>query len=143
MSDTARFGVNTTIGIVGIFDVATRMGLVGHDEDFGQTLGKWGVGEGWFIVLPILGPSDNRDVVGRFGDSFVNPINYLPWEYHLPGLILYTIDKRSQLLEADRLLYESFDPYLFVRSAYLQRRQSLIYDGSPPPEKDVDTQDET
>jgi phospholipid-binding lipoprotein MlaA len=136
-SDTGRLLLNTTAGIGGILDVATEIGLDKHNEDFGQTLGYWGVGEGWFLMLPLLGPSDNRDLIGKVGDAATNISFYLPgrddvYVYSANGLNL--INTYAGLLSTDDLVHEQFDPYLFVRTAYLQRRQSLIYDGNPPPE---------
>lgn len=136
-SDTGRLLLNTTAGLGGILDVATEVGLVRHNEDFGQTLGYWGVGEGWFLMLPLLGPSDNRDLIGAGADQFTNVSFYLPgrddvYVYSANGLNL--INTYAGLLSTDKLLHEQFDPYLFVRTAYLQRRQSLVYDGNPPPE---------
>jgi phospholipid-binding lipoprotein MlaA len=120
-----------------VIDVATEVGLTKHNEDFGQTLGYWGVGEGWYLVLPLLGPSDNRDLIGRVGDAATNVSFYLPgrddvYVYSANGLNL--INTYAGLLSTDRLIHEQFDPYLFVRTAYLQRRQNLVYDGNPPPE---------
>lgn len=136
-ADTGRLLINTTAGIGGLIDVASEVGLEKHNEDFGQTLGTYGVGEGWFLMLPLLGPSDNRDLIGTGVDQFADPTWYLPGRYDVykySGRGLYYINLRADLLPADALLKQQFDPYLFIRSAYLQRRQSLIYDGDPPPE---------
>lgn len=136
-SDLGRFLLNTTVGLGGLIDVASDSGLAHHDEDFGQTLGYWGVGEGWYLVIPLLGPSDNRDLIGRAGDWPLAPTFYLDGDhdwlaYGLQGVNL--INFRANLLSSDNLLNQQFDKYLFVRTAYLQRRQALIYDGNPPPE---------
>jgi phospholipid-binding lipoprotein MlaA len=127
-SDTARFLVNTTIGLVGILDVATPMGLPRHSEDFGQTFGVWGIGPGWYLVLPFYGPSTNRDLVGRVADAQLNPLRYASDDTELAAMVVYAIDKRSEFLGADRLVEDAFDPYLFIRGAYLERRQAMIKD---------------
>lgn len=128
ISDTGRFLVNTTIGLVGIFDVATPMGMQRHNEDFGQTFGVWGIGQGWYLVLPFFGPSTNRDLVGRVFDNKLNPLTYASEDERLAAMLVYSVSKRSEFLGADSLLEDSFDPYLFVRGAYLERRQSSIED---------------
>lgn len=137
VSDLARFLVNSVYGVGGLIDVGSRVGLAKHDEDFGQTLGRWGVGEGWFLMLPLLGPSDGRDAIGMGVDLYTVPTRYFPGRYDVynySATALNLVNLRANLLPADSLLREQFDPYLFVRTAYLQRRQSLVYDGNPPPE---------
>jgi phospholipid-binding lipoprotein MlaA len=136
-SDTGRLLLNTTAGLGGILDVASEVGLTKHNEDFGQTLGYWGVGEGWFLMLPFLGPSDNRDLIGTGVDQFANISYYLPGRYDVykfsaNGLNL--INERAEFLSSDAIIKQQFDPYIFIRTAYLQRRQSLVYDGNPPPD---------
>ena len=130
--------VNSIWGIGGLVDVGTRVGLVKHDEDFGQTLGYWGMGEGWYLMIPFLGPSDNRDLLGRGVDMFSNPTYYLPGRYDLPHYlatyVLDSVNRRANALPSDSLLESQFDTYLFVRTAYLQHRQALVYDGNPPPD---------
>lgn len=133
-SDAGRVALNSTVGLFGIFDVATRVGLEKHDEDFGQTLGYWGVGDGPYLVLPILGPSTVRDSVGLIGDYFTDPEFYFIHDAPETWLALGTrfINVRANLLEADRLLDQAaIDRYAFLRDAYLQRRHSLIRDGAP------------
>ncbi|HKK06169.1 MAG TPA: VacJ family lipoprotein [Gammaproteobacteria bacterium] len=143
-SDTLRFSVNTVFGLFGLLDIATPSGLPKHDEDFGQTLGYWGVGTGPYIVLPFLGPNDARDTVGLVGDSYANPL----WDVRSTntkwGLVaLRAVDTRASLLKASRVLQQAaLDPYVFVRDAYLQRRRSLVYDGNPPREKFEDFDDD-
>ncbi|HZP87241.1 MAG TPA: VacJ family lipoprotein [Burkholderiales bacterium] len=137
-SDAGRVALNSTVGLFGVFDVATRVGLEKHDEDFGQTLGWWGVKSGPYLVLPLLGPSTIRDAVGLIGDYFTDPEFYLiqgsPESWFVLGLRV--VNERANLLEADRLLEQAaIDRYSFLRDAYLQRRRSLIYDGNPPPER--------
>src|SRR5689334_15669570 len=120
-SDTARLVVNTTIGIGGLFDPATQMGLAAGNEDFGQTLGKWGVPPGPYMVLPIWGPSTVRDTVGFVGDQFTDPKTYLNDFYLSAGLTgLDLLSKRAELLSTDDVLARAYDPYVFIRNAYLQ-----------------------
>ncbi len=134
-SDGARFVVNSTVGVLGFFDVASHMGLEPHDEDFGQTLGVWGVGEGPYLVLPIIGPRTLRDTAGLGVDIATDVITWIEdneWRYGLYGLRL--IDQRARLLDTTDLVTEAAgeDTYLFVREAYRNRRRNLIYDGNPP-----------
>lgn len=134
-SDLARFVVNSTIGVAGLFDVATPLGLEKHDEDFGQTLGVWGVGQGVYIVLPFLGPSTGRDLVGMGADEFLNPLNLVEDDdVRLALWVLYLTDRRAGALGYERLLRDAFDPYSFVRTAYLENRLSKVHDGNPPQE---------
>ena len=136
--DAGRFVINTTIGFVGMFDAARDFGLPAHEEDFGQTLGVWGVGEGPYLVLPILGPRNIRDGVGWVADQFTYPLNYsdnnaVIWG----GRALDIVDTRARFLPSDKVLEQAAgdDKYLFVREAYRQRRRNLIYDGNPPKEE--------
>ena len=130
-SDVGRVVVNTTIGIFGLFDVASHMKLEKYGEDFGQTLGYWGIGSGPYIVLPILGPSSLRDTVGLVGDWYLDPVTYVDDDEWRWGLrILKAIDKRADLLSATNVLEEAaLDKYSFTRDAYLQRRANLVKDG--------------
>lgn len=128
LNDTARFVVNSTFGLLGWFDVATKAGLQKHEEDFGQTFSVWGVGRGPFVMLPALGPSTTTDTVGKVLDFFTNPINLINPErdqYIARGVGL--VDTRAQLLSVEEAI--SGDRYLFIRDAYLQRRLYLINDG--------------
>ena len=133
-SDLGRVTVNTTMGVFGLVDVASNLNLQKYGEDFGQTLGVWGVGEGPYIVLPLLGPSSARGVAGRVGDWFTDPVNYISSGRVRYGLIaLRALDKRANLLGASRVMEEAaLDPYSFVRDAYLQKRRNDVYDGNPP-----------
>jgi phospholipid-binding lipoprotein MlaA len=135
-SDVGRVAVNSTIGILGLMDVASNMNLPRYDEDFGQTLGVWGFGSGPYIVFPFFGPSSGRDGVGLVVDWFTDPIYYI--EDDATRLIvrgLDIVDTRADLLSASRVLEQAaLDPYAFVRDAYLQRREDLVYDGNPPEE---------
>lgn len=142
-ADTLRFVINTTFGIAGILDVATPSGLPANDEDFGQTLGYWGVGPGWYLMLPFLGPSDNRDLIGAVGDWYTNPMSYVDddqgWVWAAGGL--QVVHQRANLLGFDSVLTQQIDEYSFVRSLYLQNRLNKVYDGNPPKE-DFDFGDE-
>jgi phospholipid-binding lipoprotein MlaA len=129
-SDVGRFILNTTVGIGGLFDPATAAGLDRHDEDFGQTLGKWGVPAGPYIVLPFLGPYTLRDGIGSFVDDFAEPRSYLEDDSTRYGLwAADKFDRRVRLLDADAVLERTGDSYAFIRSAYLQRREYLVRDG--------------
>jgi phospholipid-binding lipoprotein MlaA len=141
-SDVGRVLINSTVGILGFFDVASRLGLEKHDEDFGQTLGHWGMGPGPFLMLPLLGPSTARDTVGLVGDYFTDPEFYLfthsPENYIVGGTRI--INLRANLLAIEGLLDQGgLDQYSFLRDAYLQRRRNQIYDGNPPEMQDQQT----
>ncbi len=128
VADTGRFLINTTIGLGGILDAAGDMGLEAHDEDFGQTLAKWGVGSGPYLVLPIWGPSTLRDGFSDIVDSAFYPPNYVDDDAIRGGLLfVYALDTRAQLLGTESLI--SGDRYTFFREAYRQRREFLINDG--------------
>jgi phospholipid-binding lipoprotein MlaA len=136
-NDWARVAFNTTIGLFGIHDIATDMGYEKHNEDFGQTFGRWGAGTGPYLVLPFLGSSNVRDGIGTGVDMYADPLGEVRGyrtQYALWGLRL--TQTRADLLEASRILEEAaLDRYVFQRDAYLQRRRSLVYDGRPPREK--------
>ncbi len=133
-SDVGRVAINSTVGILGLMDVASNMDMPRYNEDFGQTLGVWGMGSGPYIVLPLFGPSSGRDGVGLVVDWFADPINYIEDDtvrWSLNGLDI--IDTRADLLNASRVVDQAaLDPYAFVRDAYLQRRENLVHDGNPP-----------
>jgi phospholipid-binding lipoprotein MlaA len=129
-NDLGRFVLNSTLGLAGILDPATPAGLARNDEDFGQTLGHWGVHPGPFVELPVLGPSDLRDAPAKVVDSYTNPRQYVKNTYVKYGLYLpYLVDKRAALLPLDETLKNVYDPYAFVRDAYFQRRAYLVSDG--------------
>lgn len=134
LSDTGRFLVNSTVGLLGLVDVGTRIGLTKHNEDFGQTLGYWGLEPGPYLVLPLFGPSNMRDGVGLVADFALDVVSYLnnvPLRNALTGV--RTVDTRADFLRAGDVLEQaSLDRYTFLRDAYLQRRRNLVYDGSPP-----------
>ena len=136
-SDISRVMVNTTVGVLGVMDVATELGIEKNDEDFGQTLGYWGIGDGPYLVLPFLGPNTVRDFAGRIVDWETDPTSYIDPNRDrnaIQGFRLVT--RRAELLNASKVLeVAAIDEYEFLRDAYLQRRRNLIYDGNPPREK--------
>ena len=136
--DWARFAFNTTFGLLGIHDVASDMGIEKHNEDFGQTFGHWGVGSGPYLILPFLGSSTVRDAAGTTVDYYVAPLGEVrPINLRNSLYGVYLVNTRAELLEASSILEQAaLDRYIFQRDAYLQRRRSLIYDGSPPRERD-------
>ena len=130
--DSARLLINSVLGL-GFFDPATRAGFERHDEDFGQTLGKWGVPAGPYLMIPIFGPSSLRDEPAKIADYYTDARNYLHDPYARYGLwILDRLELRASLLEADAVIDRSYDPYAFVRSAWLQRREYQVRDGEVP-----------
>ena len=137
VNDWARFAFNSTFGIFGLHDFASDAGLEKHNEDFGQTFGRWGAGSGPYLVLPFLGSSTVRDGVGTGVDWWVDPMGEIQPDGVKYSLIaLRVVNLRADLLEASRILEEAaLDRYVFQRDAYLQRRRSLVYDGRPPREK--------
>jgi phospholipid-binding lipoprotein MlaA len=132
--DATRVGANTLFGLFGILDVASEMGLEHHYEDFGQTLGRWGVGAGAYVVLPILGPSSVRDAVALPVDWQATPTAFFDERSAKIGMtVLQILNTRSALLGATRVIDDiALDKYTFVRDAYLQRRRSLVFDGDVP-----------
>lgn len=128
LSDTGRFLLNTTLGLGGLFDVASKVGIAKHEEDFGQTFAVWGAGTGNYVVLPFLGPSNVRDSFGLAVSSLINPIRFIsPVEDRVAVTALYVLDLRADLIGVDELV--TGDKYLFRRDTYLQRRDFLINDG--------------
>jgi len=127
-SDLGRFLVNTTAGILGLFDVATGLGMEYHDEDFGQTLGVWGVGSGAYLVIPLWGPVTTRSGVGDIASFYTHPMQYIDDENIRYALFIgWAIQARASLLGAEDLI--TGDRYLFIRDAFLQRREFLVNDG--------------
>lgn len=143
LSDSARFIINSTVGLLGFFDVATHIGLPKHNEDLGQTLGYWGVGAGPYIMLPILGPSNVRDTFGLVGDasSGLNYTAIVATDAQKLGLAtLHGIDLRADLIASEGLI--TGERYTFLRSFYLQRRAYLVADGEVADEFDDGFDDE-
>lgn len=130
----ARFGVNTFLGLGGIFDIASDLGIERHPEDFGQTLGHWGMGPGPYVVLPLLGSSTLRDTAALPVDYTFDPLSDIDNAGVRTALdVLNLVDLRARLLRAGELIDgAALDTYSFTRDVYLQRRRSLVYDGNPP-----------
>lgn len=134
ISDGGRVLVNSTVGLYGVADVASALGMKKNDEDFGQTLGYWGVKSGPYLVIPIFGPSSIRDGVGLIADSRPSRLRHVDHVRTRNQLYLtQAISHRSELLDQEKILDEAaIDRYQFIRDAYLQHRQNLVYDGNPP-----------
>ncbi len=133
LSDWMRFGLNTTFGVFGLLDIASEAGLPKHNEDLGQTLARWGVGNGPYVVLPLLGPRTLRDAVAWPVDRLGDPSTHLADDlarFAVKGVDV--VSSRATFLPADAQKESAIDPYAFVRDAYLQRRHYLIHDGNPP-----------
>lgn len=129
--DTARFVLNSTLGLGGLFDPATAAGIDKNDEDFGQTLGRWGVASGPYLMMPLLGPTTVRDGLARIPDTFTDPSHYLEDDSTRYAITAVEIlDLRAGLLDLDAQLAQSFDRYAFVRNAWLQRREFKVRDGN-------------
>lgn len=139
ITDTGRFLINMTVGLAGFFDPATKMQIPIKETDFGITLARWGVPEGDFLMVPLLGPSTFRDVWQYPVDGYLfDPLSYFEanhkfhyGQYYIPEVV-YFIQMRAQLLDADSFLKTAYDPYAFVRDAWRQSRLNKIYDGNPP-----------
>ncbi|MGH8145361.1 MAG: MlaA family lipoprotein [Rhodanobacteraceae bacterium] len=133
----ARFMINSTAGVLGFFDPATELGVPQHSTDFGVTLADWGVPQGPFLVLPLLGPTTLRDVWRLPVDTYADPMTWytrnhsVVWHQYAPEAV-YFVNTRAGLLPYDKLLDSVFDPYAFVRDAYLQSRLYMNYHGNPP-----------
>lgn len=133
--DTGRFLVNSTVGVLGLVDVAKIIGLEPKEEDWGQTFAVWGVGDGPYFVWPIIGPRYARDTVGFGFDALSNPVTYVEPPAASWGLWgADIVDTRARFLPAEKVLEQAMgdDKYIFIREAYRQRRRNLIYDGNPP-----------
>jgi len=139
-SDLGRVVINTTVGILGVIDFASDAGLEKHDEDFGQTFGRWGVGNGAYVVIPVFGPRTVRDTVGLVLDVAADPVvQHRPKRTRDAAVVLRLVNDRANLLAADKVVEEAaLDKYSYIRDAYLQRRRNLIHDGNPPREVDAD-----
>lgn len=132
--DVGRLLINSTIGIFGLFDVASELGFGKHEEDFGQTMAVWGIDTGGYLFWPVIGPRTVRDTAGWVVDSYVDPVgNVQPVASRNTLAALRLVDVRASLLPADKVIEEAaIDKYGYIRSAYLQRRRNLIFDGRPP-----------
>ncbi len=142
INDSARFLVNSTVGIGGIFDPAGHA-LPEHNEDLGQTFGTWGAGEGTYLNIPLMGPSSTRDAPDLVTSTLLNPLTYFAFAITAPVSAVNLVNKRANLLDATKFRDEAaLDSYAFTREAYRQHRTSLIYDGDPPVEDLEDFFDE-
>jgi len=149
--DASRFLINTTVGVAGIFDVAKMIDLPKHKEDFGQTLGYWGVPSGSYLVLPFFGPSSPRDAFGLVGDALFNPLTYVSVfggaainAATAGSRVLDVTDSRANLMTTEKIVDEgAIDRYDFIKNSYEQNRDYLIHDGNPPEENDPDLIDES
>lgn len=129
----ARFFINSTIGLLGFFDVASKWGIPYYNEDLGQTLATWGIKESPYLVLPFFGPSTARDGIGRLADSYVHPVGRAIHNRGIWGYWIFRgIDTRARFLEQDAELAKAYDPYVLMRDVWLQNREYQIYDGDPP-----------
>lgn len=138
LRNTGRFAVNTTLGFAGFFDPASKMRMPPSATDFGVTLARWGLPEGPYLVLPLLGPTTGRDIFRLPVDSYFDPISWyrkehnLKYEFEYFPSVFYLITLRASAIDAESLLEGTYDPYVFFRDAYRQRRLYTIYDGQPP-----------
>lgn len=139
-ADAGRFILNTTVGVLGLFDVASKVGIEQKNADFGLTLGRWGIGAGPYLVLPFLGPSTVRDAAGQTFDVFSYPVVYLEAPTEIPVRALEIIDGRADLLETEKLI--TGDRYTFLRNLYVQRRQFLLGGKVAEPSFDDEFDDE-
>jgi phospholipid-binding lipoprotein MlaA len=136
-SDIGRFLLNTTVGLGGLFDPATAAGMEKNNRDFGQTLGKWGVPKGPYIVVPIFGPYDVRDGIGSITvDYYANPRSYTPFWVNTSLWLVRGVDRRAGLLPLDATLQSAYDPYAFIRNAYLQNRDFKVRGDQPETEQE-------
>jgi phospholipid-binding lipoprotein MlaA len=138
----ARFLVNSTVGIFGLFDVASSLGLQVVDEDFGQTLGVWGIGDGAYLMIPGLGPTTTRNLTGDVVDNFIIPEVALSTPQTLFVFVLKAVEARANLMAQEGLLNDSLDPYLFIKDIYFQRQLYELYDGNPPVKEEPEDFDE-
>lgn len=146
---TGRFVVNSVAGIGGLFDVASKINLPAHNEDFGQTLAVWGVPSGPYLMLPLLGPANIRDGLGRIPDYFGRPLHYahLHWKIETGITVLNVVEARESLLSVEGVLQKAYDPYGVIRDVWVQQREFQIFDGNPPQQpledESMDTDDNT
>lgn len=136
---SVRFLINSTVGILGLFDVATRMGLEARDRDFGQTLAGWGSPEGTYLMLPALGPSNTRDINNIPVSMATNVISYVTWSMAVPVFLLDLVNTRANLDRAASFRSDAaLDGYDFTRSAYRQYRSNVVFNGDPPEDDPFD-----
>jgi len=136
-SDIGRFVFNTTVGLGGLFDPATAAGMQKNNRDFGQTLGKWGVPKGPYVVVPIFGPYTVRDGIGAVTvDYYANPSNYTKFWVSTSLWLVRGVDRRARLLPLDATIQSAYDPYAFIRNAYLQNRDFMVTGGQSQSEEE-------
>jgi len=135
---TGRFLINTTLGIGGLFDVASKMNLPDRHEDFGQTLAVWGAPSGPYVMLPLLGPSSVRDGIGKIPDYFGHPFSYIHfnWKVKTGIRVIDVVNTRERLLSIEGTLDKAYDRYGVIRDVWVQQREYQIYDGNPPQPKE-------
>jgi len=133
LTTISRFLVNSTIGLLGFFDIASKWGMPYYNEDLGQTMASWGYGDSRYLMLPFLGPSTFRDGVGRLADSYYHPVGRAIHGNNEWGLwIIRGIDLRARYLDQDAEFRQAYDPYVLMRDVWMQNREYQIYDGDPP-----------
>ncbi|MBU1307988.1 MAG: VacJ family lipoprotein [Gammaproteobacteria bacterium] len=137
-----RFLVNSTLGIFGLFDVASKIGLAEQQEDFNQTMAVWGLGHGAFLMLPALGPSTVRGTAGGVVDNLYFPLGLLNTPLSLTRAAIGALDAREQLMSLEQMLDESLDPYAFVKESYFQRELFKIHDGNPPQQQEPEVDED-
>jgi len=140
-SDAWRVAINTMLGFGGLLDIASEAGIEKHHEDFGQTLGRWGVPPGPYIVLPLLGPSSLRDAPARGVDIWADPVRTIDSHGQRNNAVLVrAVDDRQRLFDSERIVSEAaLDRYSFIRDSWYQLRRNQVYDGDPPPSYEDDT----
>ncbi|TRX57423.1 VacJ family lipoprotein [Thalassomonas sp. M1454] len=139
---TGRFVLNSTVGLLGWFDIAQHAGLVREEEEFGEVLGYYGVGDGPYLMLPALGPSSVRDEAGDFVDGYYWPLAIIDFWPNVARRLVIALEVRGNLGDQEALLNESLDPYEFVKNAYFQNIEYRVYDGNPPVVIDQEEEDE-
>lgn len=127
-----RFTLNSTIGLLGFFDPASDFGWARHEEEFGEVLGSYGVGDGPYVVIPALGPTSVRDEVGDYVDSYYWPLAVMNFWPNLVRVSVLGLEKRAAIFEQETLITEAIDDYEFVKNAYFQSQRFKLYDGNPP-----------
>lgn len=133
---SGRFLLNSTIGLLGFFDPASDFGWARHEEEFGEVLGSYGVGDGPYVVVPVIGPTSVREEVGDFVDGFYWPLAVIDFWPNLVRLTVLGLESRAALSEQEVLINEAIDDYIFVKNAYFQNTKFKLYDGNPPIEVD-------
>ncbi|NTS76358.1 VacJ family lipoprotein [Catenovulum sp. SM1970] len=131
-----RFLINSTLGLFGLFDIATPMGITEHQEDFGEVLGSYGVGNGPYLMVPAMGPTDVRDLSGSVVDGMYFPLSDLTMWGSIGRFTVKALEGRIQLMDQEQLLEDSFDSYIFVKEAHFQRSEFKVYDGNVPQEEE-------